>query len=165
MPAVRNISLVAISTVAIAIAASCDGSRAISPTDLANTIRSETSHFQSQADATSAGYAVASPCVSNPGVGGMGFHWVNGALVDSIFDPHKPEAVIYGADGKQLVAVEYIVINSGQPAPTFEGQPFDVGGAPIPVPHWTLHVWVHLANPSGLFNAWNPSVVCPGSAG
>jgi hypothetical protein len=186
VPAVRIISRIAIATLGVAVAASCDGSKATSPmaghnhapnsttsavrysSDLANTIRSETDRFHSQVQATKAGYAEASPCVFNPGVGGMGFHWVNGALVDPVFDAHNPEAVIYGPDANgrlQLVAVEYIVINVGQPAPTFDGQPFDVGGAPIPVPHWTLHVWVHLSNPAGLFNPWNPAVVCPGSAG
>jgi hypothetical protein len=89
----------------------------------------------------------------------MGFHWVNGGEVDPVFDPMNPEAVLYGPNGK-LVAVEYIVINTGQAAPTFDGQPFDVGGAPLPVAHWTLHVWLYQQNPSGLFFAWNPTIVC-----
>ena len=89
----------------------------------------------------------------------MGYHWVNGPLVDPTFDPLKPEAMLYD-EHKHLIAVEYIVINVGQPAPTFDGQPFDVGGAPLPVAHWTLHVWLFKKNPNGLFNPWNPDVVC-----
>ena len=57
--------------------------------------------------------------------------------------------------------VEYIVIDVGQPAPTFGGQPFDVGGTPVPVPHWSLHVWLHKDNPAGLFKPFNPTVSCP----
>jgi hypothetical protein len=56
--------------------------------------------------------------------------------------------------------VEYIVINVGQPAPTFGGQAFDVGGTPVPVPHWSLHVWLWKDNPSGQFAAFNPDVSC-----
>lgn len=99
-----------------------------------------------------------------PGLGGMGFHRVNSGLVDPAFDPLAPEAVLCepGPTGQlRLVAVEYIVIDVGQPAPTFAGQPFDGGGAPIPVAHWTLHVWVHKDNPAGLFAPFNPDVVCP----
>jgi hypothetical protein len=85
-------------------------------------------------------------------------------LVDPDFDPLQTEAVLYeprknGQLG--LVAVEHIVINVGQPAPTFDGQPFDVGGTPIPVPHWSLHVWLHKQNPNGMFTPFNPDVVCP----
>lgn len=181
MPVVKNMLRLSIPALAIIVAASCDGSKSTSPmaghnhavvapsavvftSELANQVKEETARYHSQVQATKAGYAVASPCVALPGVGAMGYHWVNNALVDPVFDPLQPEAVIYGPDAKgrlQLVAVEYIVINVGQPRPSFEGQLFDIGGAPVPVPHWTLHVWLHLSNPNGLFNPWNPAVVCP----
>ena len=93
----------------------------------------------------------------------MGFHWVNHAIVDPVFEPLEPEAVLYVPNGNgklKLVAVEYIVINIGQPAPTFDGHPFDVGGTPIPVPHWSLHVWIHKDNPSGIFAPFNPTLSC-----
>jgi hypothetical protein len=131
---------------------------------LAKQVRQVTSRFNSRTQATQAGYAEASPCVAAPGLGGMGFHWVNGGIVDPVFEPLQPEAVLYAPtpNGKlELVAVEYIVINVGQPAPTFDGQPFDVGGTPVPVPHWSLHVWAHKENPNGLFTPFNPSVTCP----
>jgi hypothetical protein len=131
---------------------------------LAKEVRQVTSRFNSTTQATRAGYAEASPCVAVPGLGGMGFHWVNNAAVDPVFEPLKPEAVLYAPrkNGQlELVAVEYIVIDVGQPAPTFDGHPFDVGGTPVPVPHWSLHVWAHRENPNGLFTPFNPAVICP----
>ena len=131
---------------------------------LAKDVRQATMRFHSTTQATRAGYSVASPCVEVPGLGGMGFHWVNQSLVDPVFDPLKPEALLYepGPDGQpRFVAVEYIVINVGQPAPTFDGHPFDVGGTPVPVPHWSLHVWLNRTNPNGLFTPFNPDVNCP----
>ena len=98
------------------------------------------------------------------GLGGMGFHWVNPALVDPVFDPLQPEAVLYapGPGGQlRLIGLEYIVINTGQPAPQFGTQPFDVGGTPIQAPHWSLHLWLYEPNPSGLFAPFNPNVSCP----
>jgi hypothetical protein len=132
--------------------------------ELAGSVRQATARYHSTVQAANAGYAVASECVAVPGLGGMGFHWVDMARVDPAFDPLVPEAVLYepGPRGQlELVAVEYIVIDVGQPAPTFAGQPFDVGGTPVPVPHWSLHVWVHRDNPNGLFTPFNPDVVCP----
>ncbi len=179
MSAASLISRMSLSAAAVLFAASCDGSKGTEPSmaghnhpvvsdpsavrfdsDLANQLRRSTSKYHSKAEAGGAGYEVASPCVQHPTAGGMGFHWVRGSSVDPNFDPMNPEAVLYGPDGK-LIAVEFIVINVGQPAPTFDGQAFDVGGAPIPVAHWTLHVWLFQQNPSGLFNAWNPTVACP----
>jgi hypothetical protein len=168
-------------TIAIAVAlAACDNPQAVNLHDhgdaaftqvgaghldgLAKQVKQVTSRFASTTQATMAGYAEASPCVEAPGLGGMGFHWANDALVDPVFEPLKPEAVLYEPrrNGQlSLVAVEYIVIDVGQPAPTFNGQPFDVGGTPIPVPHWSLHVWLHKANPNGLFTPFNPDVDCP----
>ena len=122
------------------------------------------SRFHSTKQAENAGYASDPHCVEVPGLGGMGHHWVNQSLVDPVFDPLNPEALLYAPDkngNMRLIAVEYIVINTGQTAPTFDGQAFDVGGSPVPVPHWTLHVWFAKPNPSGLFAPFNPDVDCP----
>ena len=130
---------------------------------LVRLVRVVTSRFHSQRQATRAGYAEASPCIAAPGLGAMGFHWVNDGLVDPVFEPLRPEAVLYAPThhGKlKLVAVEYIVMNVGQPAPTFGGHPFDVGGTPVPVPHWSLHVWAHEENPAGVFTPFNPALSC-----
>lgn len=123
-----------------------------------------TALYHAERQARLAGYDPDPYCVSAPGLGGMGHHWANEALVDPVFDPLKPEVVLYAPDANgnlKLVAVEYIVIDVGQPAPTFDGHPFDVGGTPVPVPHYSLHVWVHLWNPSGTFAPFNPNVSCP----
>ena len=130
---------------------------------LVKSVHAATARFHATVQATRAGYVPDSPCVAAP-PGGMGFHWVNHSLADPAFDPLRPEALLYApnAHGKlKLVGVEYIVIDVGQPAPTFAGQPFNVGGTPVPVPHWSLHVWVHKSNPSGLFAPFNPDVICP----
>lgn len=126
---------------------------------LLKTVKSATARYHSSVQATKNGYAIASPCISAPGLGGMGFHWVNDNLVDPVFDPVKPEAVLYDTRGK-LVAVEYIVIDVGQPRPSFNGHLFDIGGTPVPVAHWSLHAWVHLDNPTGVHTPFNPRVSC-----
>lgn len=132
--------------------------------DLLKAVRQATNKYHSTQQAIMAGYEPDDHCVSVPGLGGMGYHWVNFSLVDPVFDPLKPEAVLYatGPGGNlRIVALEYIVINTGQPAPTFDGQAFDVNGAPLPIPHWTLHVWLYENNPSGMFTPFNPNVSCP----
>jgi hypothetical protein len=126
---------------------------------LAKSVHAATARFHSQVQATKNGYAIASPCVAVPGLGGMGFHWVNNQLVDPVFDAMNPEAVLYDTQGK-LVAVEYIVIDVGQPRPSFDGQLFDIGGTPVPVPHYSLHAWVHMDNPNGMFTPFNPALSC-----
>lgn len=131
--------------------------------DLLHAVRRLSARFHSERQAARHGYVSTVHCVSSP-AGGMGVHWLRESLVDPVFDPLHPETLLFapGPDGKpRLVAVEYIVIDVGQPAPTFGGQAFDVGGAPPPVPHWSLHVWLWKDNPSGLFAAFNPDVSCP----
>ena len=148
----------------LASAKNTSGSNEISESDLLRAVRQATAKFHSTNQALMAGYIADDHCVSVPGLGGMGYHWVNPSLVDPVFDPLNPEAVLYatGPSGNlRLVALEYIVIDVGQPAPMFGDQPFDVGGAPIPAPHWTLHVWLYEHNPSGMFTPFNPNVSCP----
>jgi hypothetical protein len=130
---------------------------------LLHAVRQISARFHSERQATKHGYVSTVDCISSP-AGGMGVHWLNQSLVDPVFDPLHPENVLFapGPNGiPKLVAVEYIVINAGQPAPTFGGQAFDVGGTPVPVPHWSLHVWLWKDNPTGLFAAFNPDVSCP----
>lgn len=50
----------------------------------------------------------------------MSYHCVSPSLVDPVFDPVKPKAILYitGPGGNmRLMAVEYIVVNVGQAAP------------------------------------------------
>lgn len=131
---------------------------------LLQSVRQATSRFHSTVQAIGAGYEPTDHCVSVPGVGGMGYHWANPSMIDPGYDPLKPEVVLYarGPGGNlRLVAVEYIVINIGQPAPMFGNQPFNIGGTPIQVPHWSLHVWLYENNPAGMFTPLNPNISCP----
>lgn len=132
--------------------------------ELLKSVRQATSRFHSTTQAIKAEYEPDEHCVSVPGLGGMGYHWVNLDLVDPIFDPLKPEAVLYatGPDGNlKLVALEYIVIDVKQPRPMFADKLFDIGGTPIPADHYSLHVWLYEENPSGLFAPFNPNITCP----
>jgi hypothetical protein len=135
--------------------------------DLLKAVKHQTSRFNSTVQATRAGYVMDAHCVVHPQLGGMGYHWVNHGLIDPVFDPMRPEALLYApgkGDNYRLAGVEYIVIDVGQDHPHFDGHPFDVGGVPplmaAGVPHWSLHVWVHLENPEGLFQPFNPRVSC-----
>lgn len=137
--------------------------RAAASPGLLKQVHAATTRYHSTTQALKAGHVADPYCVEVPGLGGMGHHWANPSLVDPVFDALKPEVMLYAPDAQgnlKLVAVEYIVINVGQPAPTFDGHPFDVGGTPVPVPHWSLHVWVHRDNPSGTFAPFNPDVNC-----
>ena len=139
-------------------------SNGVSESNLLKSVRAATAKFHSTTQAIMAGYEPTEHCVSVPGLGGMGYHWVNPSLVDPVFDPLKPETVLYatGPGGQlRLVALEYVVVNVGQPAPMFGDQPFDVGGAPLPIPHWTLHARLYEHNPLGMFAPFNPNITCP----
>ena len=132
--------------------------------ELLRAVRQATAPFHSHTRALEAGYEPDDHCVAVPGLGGMGHHWANQTLVDPVFDPLQPEAVLYapGRNGQlQLVAVEYIVIDVGQDHPHFGDRPLDVGGTPVPVDHWSLHVWLYEGNPEGMFTPFNPNVSCP----
>lgn len=111
-------------------------------------------------------------CIDNA-AGGMGIHYVNGALVgDGAIDATTPEAVIYqpAADGTvKLVAVEYVVLRADwdaahASAPTLFGQQFHLvlSGNRYGLPDfYELHAWIWKSNPAGMFEDWNPRVTCP----
>lgn len=111
-------------------------------------------------------------CIDNPGVGGMGIHYVNGSLVgDPSEDVRHPEALVYdpGANGRlRLVAVEYIVDQAAWDAnhaspPSLFGQTFELVGAGNRYgldPFYELHAWLWKPNPRGFFDDWNPNVLC-----
>jgi hypothetical protein len=129
------------------------------------TLRASLAPYASLALAKNAGYNTAlTDCMSNGDVGAMGVHFGNVPLIDDKVDVLHPEVVIYepGANGEMsLVGVEFVipfaVLPKSSPAPVLFGQKFvpdDVFGL------WTLHVWTHRTNPSGLFASWNPRVHC-----
>jgi hypothetical protein len=127
-------------------------------------VRRATARFHSKTQAVKAGYLPTDHCVFFPGLGGMGYHWLNPELRDEVFDPLHPEVVLYatGPDGElKLVAIEYVVRDVGQERPSFAGYLFDIGGTPWPEPHWSLHVWLYEENPNGIFSPTNPNISCP----
>jgi hypothetical protein len=150
----------------LVVVAGCDSGTTPVEDDLLTQVQQATAHFADTDAAIQAGYEPDDHCVAHPDLGGMGHHWVNGPLIDPVFEPMAPEALLYAPDGDsyRLIGVEYIVIDVGQEHPHFDGHPFDVGGVPplmdAGVDHWSLHVWVHEHNPSGMFAPFNPNVSC-----
>ncbi|WP_026914138.1 hypothetical protein [Christiangramia portivictoriae] len=107
------------------------------------------------------GYVQVSPLVT-----GMGYHYAKPEYVDAKFDLLKPEILVYHPDENgemQFVAAEYLIPIPGcepdadlpQPNEGFIGNNdywkinCDAGG-------WTLHAWVGLENPDGVFAPFNP---------
>jgi hypothetical protein len=143
--------------------------------DLAR-VRAATARFHDVNTAIAEGYAPVSECVAIPGVGGMGFHYANMALImDAGYSADAPEALLYEPrpDGSlKLVAVEYVIVqdfwhgagNAG--LPEFHGRPFDITPAAGPNPAtYTLHAWVWTPNRKGVLEPFNPAVTCPSDGG
>lgn len=131
-------------------------------------LRAATAKYHDFAEAEAAGYTQGSGCVSNPAMGGMGFHFVNFPNVDGNYDPTQPEALLYEMDkngNMKLVGVEFIVVTEaweGEEIPHFGSRMFDIAFAPAPLPfdNYQLHVWVWRHNPNGIFTMFNPQVTC-----
>jgi hypothetical protein len=130
--------------------------------------------------ATAAGYNVTvedlakKTCIAQAGAGGMGVHRLDPTLLDDKVNPEHPEALVYEPTdngGMKLVALEYIVFQSAWEqahgagsVPALFGQPFMLtpAGNRFGLPaFFALHSWIWKPNPSGLFQPWNPRVICP----
>ncbi|HSP40687.1 MAG TPA: hypothetical protein VLN46_04580 [Gillisia sp.] len=93
----------------------------------------------------------------------MGHHYLKPEYLDAQFNLVQPEVLMYapGPNGKmRLVGVEYATIiedmNNPPPAPEgFTGNS-DVWAINTEFNVWTLHVWVGLDNPNGIFTMHNP---------
>ncbi|QHT65241.1 hypothetical protein GXP67_00405 [Rhodocytophaga rosea] len=92
----------------------------------------------------------------------MGFHYINASLVDDKFEITKPELLLYapyGKDSLKFVAVEYATpindINNPPPVPEGFSGSNDVWEINTEFNLWTLHVWVKLENPHGIFAPHN----------
>ena len=103
-------------------------------------------------------------CFDNPGVGGMGIHWINTTLLNNmVLDPNQPQAMVYarGADGAlRLVAVEYIIPAAPWDA-THSGVPRLAGmklHLETDLGVYVLHAWIWEHNPAGFFQDWNPRI-------
>lgn len=103
------------------------------------------------------------PCFESAGVGGMGFHYGNTALIDGKVNVLEPELLLYEPqkDGTlRFVAVEYIVpldAWTAEQPPKLFGQEFHRNDT---FKIWALHVWHVRNNPRGMFADWNPQVSC-----
>jgi hypothetical protein len=111
-------------------------------------------------------------CIDNPGVGGMGIHYVSDALVgDAAVKATTPEALVYEPrkNGRlRLVALEYVVFQSAwdqahKKPPKLFGQRFELipAGNRYGLPaFYELHAWAWKHNPAGFFEDWNARVSC-----
>jgi hypothetical protein len=144
------------------------GSPGLRTTEVASGMAA-TAGFQDVAVAEAAGYTDTTPtlgCHENPGVGGMGVHYLNESLMDGTVAVSAPEALVYELDNTGavvgLVAHEYIVPVDAWTAnrpPRLFGRSFT--RHPV-LPIWKLHVWLWKDNPLGMFSDWNPAVrLCP----
>jgi hypothetical protein len=132
------------------------------------TARQATASLHSVAHAEAAGYASTLDslgCFENPGVGGMGLHYLRADLLDDEVDVAEPEALVYEMRSNgdlKLVGHEYIVpVDAWTDAepPMLFGQEFHQH--PV-LPLYVLHAWVWRPNPDGMFVDWNPKVrECP----
>lgn len=94
---------------------------------------------------------------------GMGYHFLNAGLLDDKFEATKPEILMFVNDpmGKmKLVGVEYAIPiedldNPGSPPEGFEGND-DIWKVDTEFSLWTLHAWVVMENPEGIFVPMNP---------
>ena len=93
----------------------------------------------------------------------MGHHYLKPEYLDANFSLIQPEVLMYapGPNGKmRLVGVEYATIiedmNNPPPAPEGFTGATDVWAINTEFNVWTLHVWVGLNNPNGIFSMHNP---------
>lgn len=133
-------------------------------------VRKATANFQQVQAAQAAGYDLVEKldhCFNKPGVGGMGYHYINTASLDLTVDALRPEAMVYApqANGQlKLGAVEYIVPASEWDAAGHTQPPAVLGhhlhlNKDLGV--YVLHAWIWQHNPAGTFEDWNPTVSCP----
>ena len=141
--------------------------------DLAK-VRQATAKYHDVNVALADGFVPTPVCVASPD-GGMGIHYINPPrLMDAEVDILQPEILLYvdSGDGLKLVGVEYWfsigapdtpVPNPAPPSPIIFGRPLDgpmEQHDPGQPPHYDLHAWVWMANPSGIFAPFNPNVSC-----
>jgi hypothetical protein len=142
--------------------------------DLAS-VRQATAQYHDVDAALADGFIPTPNCIEEPGLGGMGIHYINpGRLMNPALNLLEPEILLYlETEGTlRLIGVEYMVPigppggpipNPPPPAPVLFDRPFDgpmLGHEPGMPPHYDLHVWVWQANPNGTFAPLNPNVSC-----
>lgn len=134
--------------------------------------RAATARYHDETRAVADGYTRTDDCVAVPGLGAMGYHYVNPSLLTAPPDIRKPPVLIYQpARGgrRELVAVEYFAADADQDLATDHDRPALFGvefdgpmpghdeGMPV---HYDLHVWLWQHNPDGMFAQFNPTGRC-----
>lgn len=135
-------------------------------------VRAATAKYHDEGRAVADGYLRTDDCVSLSGLGVMGFHYVNPALMDEPLDVRKPAVLIYqpSPNGeRKLVAVEYLAVDRDQDVATDDDRPALFGvdfdgpmpghGEGMPV-HYDLHAWIWQHNPEGMFAQFDPAGRC-----
>lgn len=139
--------------------------------------RQATKDLRTPQAAIAAGYLPTDACVELPGVGGMGYHYVNPAYAsDSVIDPAHPEVLVFvpGPQGQlRLGAAEYFKADADQDTTTTDDRP-SLWGHPFQGPmdghepgmpiHYDFHLWIYEHNPLGQLAPWNPAVHCPSAS-
>ena len=119
------------------------------------------------------GYLASDHCEEKPGVGAMGYHYINPEFFgDRRIRPLHPEELLYlptPSGGRRLGGVEYARADADQDLstdsdrPDFYGRRFDgpmAGHFPGQPIHYDLHVWLFQDNPEGVFARYNPEASC-----
>jgi hypothetical protein len=163
-------------TAIVGTAAVVAGSSADRPSSQLSDVRQATDAFHNLDIAMAAGYESFYLCTDKSRTGGMGQHFVKGALVeDPALDRLRPEVLVYEPrkdGGYQLVAVEYVVLKdawhkaNGSRAPRLFGRRLTLvpAGNRYGLPDfYEIHAWIWKANPRGTFDDWNPKVSCRGT--
>jgi hypothetical protein len=138
-------------------------------------VRKATAKYHDVNAALADGFVPTPICVQEPGLGGMGIHYINPAhLMDPAINLLEPEILLYleTEDGLQLLGVEYFqgigapdtpIPDPAPPAAVVFGRPLDGpmdAHEPGQPPHYDLHAWLWRANPAGIFAPFNPNVIC-----
>ena len=135
-------------------------------------VRGISDRYHDEARAIADGFERTDACVQAPGLGYMGYHYINHDRVDGRLERGRPEVMLYrdAGDGtRQLTAAEYIVVDADQDLstdgdrPSLFGHPFDgpmPGHEPWMPVHYDLHVWACADNPAGAWTAWNTALSC-----
>lgn len=142
------------------------------PASQAAALRGATARFHRIEVALEEGDTAFGGCFADPGgSGGMGYHYVNNALVEGpAIDPLRPELLVYERrpDGElRLVAVEWITFVSAWHGtgnavpPALFDREFHINPTLLAEPFYLLHAWAWKHNPAGMFADWNPNVRCP----
>jgi hypothetical protein len=169
----KTFAVLALAALVVALVAIVTAS-ASSPDEL-QAVKAATARYHSFAQAQAAGYTIAGePCVAAPGLGAMGIHAINPALItDPAINPMQPEILLYlpkANGGLELIGVEYMKVDADQDLatdgdrPSVLGHPFDgpmPGHNPTMPIHYDLHLWFWADNPAGFFAPFNPNLSCP----